>query len=482
MARNPRPITRICFVGATFRVILLAIKAGISGKISVITDRDSRFLTRLENMEMPWELPRDFKEKLGDLINTGKLVFSPNIEESAAASSAVIIDILPEITSAGSADYSTIKAITRTIGKGIGKTEAGHTLGFLGVFKPGFLLTEIVPALEGNGPYKSGRDFFTTHLTFQFSADKKEISKCIMGSCDTETSVRARHLPLVFTQNVISMFSTDSEALSLIDSMLDIAAAGIANEMFYGFSALGVNPHDVIKYSKIFDGRLNALNDYPLGFYDVLHRTAIAISKSVFNEVKRGQWSLEPLIYKAAVQTSSAVPQTLVQIGLDVLKDYKDVKAAVLGLSAVPDSADVEETPAMPLVKTLMKMGARVNVYDPYSIELFRTKLKKRIENGEFGPWDKGYISEEEKPPGWAKEYEKKLEDRLSSLPVKFFQTARDALAGCQILFVVSRHREFETITPSIIKSAMAVPVVVDGARVFDGNLLAEEGIKYLSL
>lgn len=67
------------------------------------------------------------------------------------------------------------------------------------------------------------------------------------------------------------------------------------------------------------------------------------------------------------IHTISLLAQTLTDRGLSI----KGAKVAVLGVAYKPDTEDVTNSPAKPLIQELLKMGAIVAVYDPYCAETF---------------------------------------------------------------------------------------------------------------
>ena len=46
-------------------------------------------------------------------------------------------------------------------------------------------------------------------------------------------------------------------------------------------------------------------------------------------------------------------------------KDLKESKISVLGVAYKPDVDDARESPAIPIIKDLLKLGAKVFIYDP---------------------------------------------------------------------------------------------------------------------
>jgi UDPglucose 6-dehydrogenase/GDP-mannose 6-dehydrogenase len=119
--------------------------------------------------------------------------------------------------------------------------------------------------------------------------------------------------------------------------------------------------------------------------------------------------------------------------------DLNGVPVAVLGLAFKPDTDDVRETPAGPVVRTLLEGGATVTVYDPVAagsaVSLFGAGR------------------------------------------VKVAQSLAEAVGGAAVIILVTRWPEFAGL-PDLLSDVNPPPLVVDGRRVLDPARIARyEGI-----
>jgi UDPglucose 6-dehydrogenase/GDP-mannose 6-dehydrogenase len=114
------------------------------------------------------------------------------------------------------------------------------------------------------------------------------------------------------------------------------------------------------------------------------------------------------------------------------------VKVSVLGLSFRPDTNDMRESPAIPIVRRLLAEGAEVSAYDPAAME-----EAHKI----FGP-------------------ELRTKPSLESV-----------LEGADAVVLVTRWKEF-TKLPELLQKSGATPLVVDGRRLLEKTSVARyEGI-----
>ena len=113
---------------------------------------------------------------------------------------------------------------------------------------------------------------------------------------------------------------------------------------------------------------------------------------------------------------------------------------AVLGLTFKPETDDMRDAPAVPLVWRLVQDGAVVRAFDPEGMEQARPLL----------------------PEG-----------------VVYCRDALDAAAGADALVVVTEWNEFRALGPERLAGAMAGRVLVDLRNVYDPAAMREAGFAY---
>jgi UDPglucose 6-dehydrogenase len=106
-------------------------------------------------------------------------------------------------------------------------------------------------------------------------------------------------------------------------------------------------------------------------------------------------------------------------------------RVAVLGLAFKPDTDDVRESPAFPIIRRLLEEGARVVAHDP-------------IANG---------------PARRA----------LGNASVRYADALEDAIDGADAVVVVTRWKQFEQL-PDLVAGMPRPPLVFDGRRMLDRN------------
>jgi len=87
----------------------------------------------------------------------------------------------------------------------------------------------------------------------------------------------------------------------------------------------------------------------------------------------------EPKLLKDVLEINEYMPKHVVELAEKHYGRLEEAKVAVLGLAFKPDTDDVRETRALPIVQELIARGAKVIGYDPQAMENFK-KLVPDIE------------------------------------------------------------------------------------------------------
>ncbi len=118
-------------------------------------------------------------------------------------------------------------------------------------------------------------------------------------------------------------------------------------------------------------------------------------------------------------------------------------RIGVLGLTFKPETDDMRDAPAIPIVSRLVEDGARVHAYDPEGVDQARPLL----------------------PP-----------------TVEYARDAIDAASDCDALVIITEWNEFRAIAPARLAEAMRGRIVVDLRNVYDPTAMAAAGFEYHSV
>ncbi len=113
---------------------------------------------------------------------------------------------------------------------------------------------------------------------------------------------------------------------------------------------------------------------------------------------------------------------------------------AILGLTFKPDTDDMRDSPAIPIVSRLLEDGADVRVYDPEGMEAARALL----------PWS-----------------------------VTYCRDALDAAQGADATVLITEWNQFRALSPARLAAAMRGRVLIDLRNIYDPVAMRQAGLEY---
>jgi UDPglucose 6-dehydrogenase len=116
---------------------------------------------------------------------------------------------------------------------------------------------------------------------------------------------------------------------------------------------------------------------------------------------------------------------------------------AVLGLTFKPETDDMREAPAIPIVWRLVEDGAAVRAFDPEGVDQARPVLPEAVH---------------------------------------FCRSAMEAADGADVLVVITEWNEFRAISPAKLKETMRGRLIVDLRNIFDPVAMRGDGFSYHSI
>jgi UDPglucose 6-dehydrogenase len=118
---------------------------------------------------------------------------------------------------------------------------------------------------------------------------------------------------------------------------------------------------------------------------------------------------------------------------------------AVWGLAFKPKTDDVREAPALDLIESLVRLGARIRATDPAALETAKVRLEA------LGIADK----------------------------VELFRDPYEACKGADALVIATEWNEFRSPDASRLKQALRGPFIFDGRNALVADDIVEAGLVY---
>jgi UDPglucose 6-dehydrogenase len=167
------------------------------------------------------------------------------------------------------------------------------------------------------------------------------------------------------------------------------------------------------------------------------------LPKDTLALVKTAQDQATPLrIIETVVASNDARKRAMARKVKDALENLRGKMVAVLGLTFKPNTDDMREAPAIPLITALLDFGARVRAYDPAGMEPARAVLPS----------------------------------------VTFCKGPYDCADGADAVVIVTEWEEFRALDLDKLKAVMAAPVLIDLRNIYRLEEMRAHGFTYESI
>ena len=147
-------------------------------------------------------------------------------------------------------------------------------------------------------------------------------------------------------------------------------------------------------------------------------------------------------LLKGVVNVNKKQQRKLLNLLYERLTQVQDKKIAVLGLAFKPNTDDMREAPAIPIINELIMAGAQIFAYDPIAVE-----NAKKVLNSE----------------------------------VHFVENIESAVEKADAVLILTEWNEILNVDLSIFNS-MNEPLIIDGRNCFDLNEIGNYAVEYHSI
>jgi UDPglucose 6-dehydrogenase len=346
-------------------------------------------------------------------------------------------------------DLKYVKTVARDVGACLRNKSVYHTVVVKSTVVPGTTDTIVKDILEEASGKRAGADFglgmnpeFLTEG--QAIQDFMKPDRIVLGGIDdrsrdalgeiyagfsgvTKLRTNTRTAEMIkYASNALlaTMISFSNEIANLCSALGDIDAVdvmkGVHASNYLTFPASGAGPVTAPISSFLFAG---------CGF------GGSCLPKDVNALIAHGENAgVSMRLLDAVIKTNESQPGRIISILKSQFKDLAGLRVGILGLAFKPDTDDMRESPAIPIVRLLLGEKARVKAYDPVAAH-----EAQRV---------------------------------LSGVPVEYAPTLKDCLTGVDAVVLVTSWKEFEAV-PELLRTIQPVPFLVDGRRQIDKTRVA---------
>ena len=394
-----------------------------------------------------------FEAGLEDLLrrNVGKTLSATTDLAQAVLDSEITLIAVGTPFNGSEIDLTYVLGAARQIGEALKKKTGYHAVIVKSTVVPGTTERHVLPALEAASGKKAGRDF-GVGMNPEFLSEGEAVNdflfpdRIVLGGIDARTIdlLESVYVPFGDAPRLRTNPGT-AEMIKYASNSLLATLISFSNELANLGAALGnIDTVEVMRgvHLSMYMRTRNKEGLPPItsflkagcGF------GGSCLPKDVSALIAHGKKAGTSMrVLDAVLQTNAEQPGRTVALLHKHWASLKGVTVAVLGLSFKPETSDVRESPAFPILRELLKQGAKVKAYDPVALDEAKKAFPEKS--------------------------------------VEYCQTLDAALQDAQAVVVVTPWKEFEAVPKRLQERSPAV-VFVDGRRAFDKRCLAKyEGI-----
>lgn len=407
------------------------------GMYVTCVDNDARKIRRLQQGEVPIYEP-GLEALLAKNAQAGRLRFTTELKEAVETALAVFIAVGTPPREDGSADLSYVVEVAEAVAEYMNGYKVVVTKSTVPI-GTGQLIEEIIKERNGRFPFSvvSNPEFLREGSAIE---DFMRPDRVVIGAKDPQAIAIMKDIyaPLYLIETPFVITNVESSELIKYASNAFLATKiTFINEVAALCERIGADVHHVAKGMGL-DRRIGP---------KFLH-AGPGYGGSCFPKDTK---ALTEIAHRAGmnfeiVETVVRVNETVKQRMVEKIRDACGGSAAgrvvtLLGLSFKPETDDMRESAAIPIVDGLLADGASVRAFDPAAMDNARESL----------------------PTG-----------------VVYCKDAYDAAAGADCVVLLTEWNQFRSLDLRRLKEAVRRPLVVDLRNVYEPEKMREGGFEYV--
>jgi UDPglucose 6-dehydrogenase len=408
------------------------------GNDVICVDIDQKKIDALKQGKIPIYEP-GLDKIVSRNVSDGRLQFSTDLPEAIRSSRAIFIAVGTPPKADGSADLRYVEEVARTIARYMNGPKLIVTKSTVPIGTGRMIEQILTEAGNGHkGTVVSNPEFLREGSAIE---DFMKPDRVVVGASDRESVHLMKEIYAPLHSLEIPFVVTNVESAELIKYASNGFLAtkiSFINEIAVLCELLGGDVQDVARGMGL-DTRIGPkfLQAGP-GFGG----SCFPKDTSAVADIAR-RYGYEFEIMEAVLRVNDSIKQRMVGKVVDALcGNVKGKQIGILGLAFKPETDDMRDSPAIPLINGLQQKGASIRAYDPQAME------------------NAGKIFER----------------------VTFCHDAYQTADGADALVIATEWNEFRSLNLERIRKLLAQPVIVDLRNVYDPRRMQSEGFTYVSV
>jgi UDPglucose 6-dehydrogenase/GDP-mannose 6-dehydrogenase len=437
---------KISIIGTGYVGLVTGACLAENGHLVTCVDIDPARVSALNRAEPPI-----YEAGLPELLrkNVGRNLFATTDLAAAVRDTEVTLIAVGTPFNGKEIDLTAVLGAARQIGVALREKAAYHLVVVKSTVVPGTTDRHVLPALESASGKKAGADF-GVGMNPEFLSEGEAVNdflfpdRIVLGGIDTRSIevLEAVYQPFAGTIPRLRTNTRTAEMIKYSSNALLATLISFTNELANMGAALGgIDTVDVMRgvhLSQYFSARDSAGLPPITSFLKAgCGFGGSCLPKDVKALIAHGRSAgvAMPLL-ESVIVINETQPHKTVELLKRYWPSLRNVRVSVLGLSFKPGTNDVRESPAFPILRELLAMGAAVTAFDPVAM--------------------------------------KEAQEAFPQAGVTYAPSLETALKEANAVIVVTPWKEFENV-PGLLGDGT---VFVDGRRTFDKRAVSNyEGI-----
>lgn len=431
---------RVCVVGIGRIGLPTAISIANSKLHTIGVDINSDLVNKINTKIFPLKDEPGYENIFYDVVDKKLFYATTKLEDAVSNSDVILLSLPTPMNEYNVPDYSVLK----TVGRQLGKLMKPYTLVIVeSTIEPGFIENELISIIESENRLIAGKTFGIgvcpeNANPGEILHDFTSLPRLVGGIDENTTNIILEIYHHVFPVELIHMPNCKTaNAVKLTTNVFRDINIAFVNELALLFEKLDI---DILKVLEAADKKFNFQIHYPgpgvggpclpVNSYQLLN-SAKKFDKNLLRLVKIGREINESM--------SSHIIDLLVDGLREANKTINNCTILILGISYKPNIKDIQLSPAEQIIKKLKSLGSNIRIYDPY---FKSTKI-----------------------------YDIETEDDLIN-----------AISDIDAIIIITAHKEFIKIEPTLLSSKVKNLVVVDSRGILDKHAAKKAGLIFRGL
>jgi len=369
---------KISVIGSGYAGLVNAVGFAHLENIVTCVDIDKKKIDNINNGISPI-YEEGLEENLKGALKKGNIKATTDITKAVMETDITFIAVGTPSNNDGSINLKYIRKVSEDIGNILKKKDRYHTITVKSTVVPGTTEDVVAKTIESVSGKKRGKDFGLA-MSPEFLREGKAMQdflkpdRVVIGEHDNKSGDMLYALNKPLTDNILRTDIKTAEMIKYTSNAFLATKISFTNEIGNICKKLGIDVYDVMKGVgmdfRISPYFLNAGCGFGGSCFPKDVKALIAKSKDL---------GYDPLLLENVIKVNISQPKIMIELAKKHLGTLKDKKITLLGLAFKPGTDDIREAPSIIIIEELLKVGAKITVYDPQAMDSIKAMFGDKI-------------------------------------------------------------------------------------------------------